>query len=396
MNQELSAALPSLVPRPPRSDPRGPKRRLVGAAMGSSWKIGTLAGIPLQVHPTFALLLAWVAVSHVLAGHGLRGVMGGLFLIVSIFACIVLHELSHALVARRFGVQTRHITLLPIGGVARLERMPEKATQELSVAIAGPITSYAIAGALFAVQLLLGGPVGLEPLQVVGGPFLTNLMWINVGLATFNLLPAFPMDGGRVLRALLALRLGRGRATEVAARVGQAMAVAFGVFGLLFNPFLVLIALFVWFGAKGEASLVELKDRLSGLPVMQAMIRDFRVLAPDELLARAVELTLGGFQQDFPVVAGNRVVGVLTHANIVKGLAEGGRELPVSAVMDQRFEVAGPWEMLDVAFERLENCECRALVVVHDGELVGLLTPESIGEMLTLEKAFRRSGERPQ
>jgi Zn-dependent protease len=351
--------------------------------------LGTLAGIPVNVHVTFGLLLAWVVLSHVIQGHGLLSAASGLLLVVSIFGCVVLHELSHALVARRFGIGTREITLLPIGGVARLERMPERPSQELAVALVGPATSFAIAGVLFLVLWLLGGPVDLERLRLVGGPFLTKLMWINVGLATFNLLPAFPMDGGRVLRAALAMRLGRHRATEWAARVGQGMAVLFAIVGVLSNPMLIVIAVFVWLGAKSEATLVGAKFALSGLPLMQAMITDFRVLSPSDSLGRAVELSLTGFQRDFPVVDREGLVGVLTRASVLKGVAERGVDSPVQAFMNRDFQTAAPSETLDVAFERLQRSDCSVLLVLQEGAPVGLLTADSIGQLLVFAEARR-------
>lgn len=249
--------------------------------------------------------------------------------------------------------------------------------------------SFAIAAALFVLLAGVGGPTGVEGLRVVGGPFLTKLMWINVGLGAFNLLPAFPMDGGRALRAALAMRMDRNRATEIAAHVGQGMALLFGIVGLLVNPFLAVIAVFVWMGAKGEASLVQVQTALRGLPVSQAMITDFRTLAPRDALSHAVELTLAGFQRDFPVLDGERVVGVLTHADVLKGLAVDGAQTSVERVMHRAFDRATPSEMLEVALERLQRCACTALVVVDRGRVVGLLTPESIGEMLTMKKALR-------
>jgi Zn-dependent protease/predicted transcriptional regulator len=333
----------------------------------------------------------WVSLSHVLRGHGMQEAAAGLLLVLSIFACVVLHELSHAVTARRFGIRTRDITLLPIGGVARLEKMPEKPSQELVVALAGPAMSLAIAGVLFGILALLGGPKGLQDLQLVGGPFLTKLMWINLTLALFNLLPAFPMDGGRVLRAAIALRTDRGRATEIAAGIGQAMALLLGVVGLFSNMFLVVIAVFIWIGAKGEASVEQLKSALSGLAVSQAMISDFRVLAPHDPLSRAVELTLAGFQRDFPVMDGSRLTGVLTQAGLLKGLAGRGALTPVEEVMERRFDMVAPSEMLEVALEKLQRGEGRALIVVRDEKVVGLVTPENIGEMLTIDRALRAS-----
>jgi Zn-dependent protease/predicted transcriptional regulator len=356
-----------------------------------SWRLGEVAGIAIHVHATFALLLAWVAFSPLVRGQGLQAASSGLLLVLSIFTCVVLHELSHALVARRFGIGTREITLLPIGGVARLERMPEKPREELLVALAGPAMSLVIAGVLFLVLVLLDGPTALTSLQVFGGPFVTKLMWINVLLAGFNLLPAFPMDGGRVLRAALAMRMGPGRATEVAARIGQAMALLLGVVGVFVNPFLVVIALFVWMGAKGEVSLAQMKSALSGMRVSQAIVTDFRVLAPGDTLKKAVELTLAGFQQDFPVMDDGRLKGLLTHANLLKGLAESGAETPVEAAMQGHYETAHPSELLEVALGRLQDADCRALIVVREGRVVGLLTPENIGEMLTMEKALQVS-----
>lgn len=381
MQHELSAAAPAGSGAPAMGAPRR-----AGSA-GAAWRLGTVAGIPIDVHITFALLLAWVALSHFMQGHGLATMTAGVLLVVSIFACVVLHELSHALVARRFGIRTRAITLLPIGGVAQLEHMPERPAEEFAVAVVGPAASLLIAAAIYAGLRLFGGPVGAEPLHLVGGPFFTKLMWINLGLAMFNLLPAFPMDGGRVLRAALALRLGRVRATEVAAVIGQSMAILFGVVGLASNPILVLIAVFVWVGAKSEATLVEVKSMLSELPVMQAMRTELEVLSPRDPLARAVELALAGFQQDFPVMEHGHVVGVLTRAATLKGLSESGPNTEVETSMTREFETAAPWEPLDKAFERLQGSECSALVVVQDGVPVGLLTPESIGQLLM----FRQS-----
>jgi Zn-dependent protease/CBS domain-containing protein len=371
-------------PTPPLRRGQPPRR------ISWSWRLGSIVGIPIRVHATFWLLLVWIAISHIVQGHGAAAILAGFALILSIFACVVLHELSHALSARRFGIRTRDITLLPIGGVANLEKMPEKPSQELVVALAGPAMSLAIAGVLYGAVTLLNAPAGLDTLQLVGGPFLTKLMWFNVVLAAFNLLPAFPMDGGRVLRATLAMRMSRGRATDIAARIGQGMAVVLGICGFFFNPTLVIIAVFVWIGAKGEASLVQLQSALSGLPVRQAMITDFRVLAPDDPLSRSVELTLAGFQQDFPVMDGARLVGIVTHANVLEGLAQHGPDAAVKVVMQRNVATAEPDELLQVAFERLQTANGRALVVVHDGQVIGLITPHDIGEILTMGKALRR------
>jgi Zn-dependent protease/CBS domain-containing protein len=356
-----------------------------------SWQFATLAGIPVKMHATFLLLLAWIALSHLSRGHGLLEMLSGVLLILALFACVVLHELGHALVARRFGIRTRDITLLPIGGVAKLERMPEKPSQELLVALAGPAVSYALAGVLFAAAALLGAPSGLSSLHLVGGPFLTKLMWINITLASFNLLPAFPMDGGRALRAALAMRLDRRRATEVAARLGQSLALLLAFFGFLYNPLLLLIAGFVWIGARDEASIVQIKTALSGVPVSEAMIREFHTLEPKDSLAHAAELALASVQHDFPVLDEDGIAGLLTRANLLQGLSQGGADATVEGMMQKQFDIAAPSEPLEPALERLQQSPGRVLIVVRGDEVVGLLTPENIAEMLTMKSALRES-----
>jgi len=225
-----------------------------------SWRIGRIAGIDVYVHATFLLLLAWVAVSHYLENQRLADAAYGLFFIITLFGIVVLHELGHALTARRFGIRTRDITLLPIGGLARLERMPEDPKQELLVALAGPAVNVVLAGVLIAILACTSGLATLNDVKLVGGSFLANLVVVNIALAVFNMLPAFPMDGGRVLRAFLAMRMDYVRATQVAANIGQALALMLGFIGLTSNnPLLIFIALFVWMGAAQEASMVQMK-----------------------------------------------------------------------------------------------------------------------------------------
>jgi Zn-dependent protease/predicted transcriptional regulator len=357
--------------------------------MSWSWRIGRIAGIDVYVHFTFLLLLGWVGLSHYLAHGDVAEAMLGLGFILALFGIVVLHELGHALAARRYGIRTRDITLLPIGGVARLERMPEDPRQELVVALAGPAVNVVMAVGLY-VGLRLGRSLfSPEEVARVGGNFLGQLFWINVSLAVFNLLPAFPMDGGRVLRALLAMRLDYVRATQVAAWVGQGMALLFGFLGLFFNPFLIFIALFVWLGAAQEASLAQMRSALDGIPVMRAMITDFRTLSPDDPLARAVEYVLAGFQQDFPVVVGDELVGVLTRKDLTAALGRYGPTARVGDVMQREFVTADPRDMLQTALVRLQECDCHTLPVVQDGRLVGLLTADNLAEALMVQEAPR-------
>lgn len=354
-----------------------------------SWKIGEVAGIGIYVHGTFLILLGWVALSHYLQGHSLAATMQGLLFIVALFGIVVLHELGHALTAKQFGIRTRDITLLPIGGVARLERIPENPMQELLVALAGPAVNVVLAAVLFVVLVPVAGLTALSDVALVGGQFLAKLMWVNITLALFNLLPAFPMDGGRVLRAVLAMKMDYVQATQIAAVIGQGMALLFGFIGLFFNPFLVFIALFVWMGAAEEAAMVQMKSSLSGIPISKAMITDFRTLSPRDSLAKAVELILSGFQQDFPVLEDERLVGVLTRSDLLRALAQRGQEALVGEVMRRQFETADPFEMLENAFARLQTCNCHSLPVMRSGQLVGIVTMDNLGEFLMIQAALR-------
>ena len=357
---------------------------------GWSWKLGRVAGIDVYMHGTFLILLAWVGVSHYLQRQSLADAGMGVVFILALFAIIVLHELGHALTARHYGIRTRDITLLPIGGVARLERMPDDPRQELLVALAGPAVNVALAALLVGVVT----PTAWQEVQWVGGDFLSKLLWVNVSLAVFNLIPAFPMDGGRALRALLAMRMDYVRATQIAAHIGQGLALVFGLIGLFSNPFLVFIALFVWMGAASEASAALTRSILGGIPVSRAMITRFETLTPAETLQRALAHVLAGFQQDFPVVEAGRVVGVLTRANMMKGLMQTGADTPVAAVMTSEFDSADPSEMLDGAVQRLQASGCPASPVVRDGELVGVLTMENVGEFMMVHSALRANRAR--
>jgi Zn-dependent protease len=354
---------------------------------GWSLGLGRVAGIDIRVHATFVILLAWIAVSQIAAGHGLRTAAAGIVLILCVFAIVVLHELAHALVARRFGVRTRDITLLPIGGVSSLERIPDQPRQELLIAIAGPAVNIVLALALFGVLALLRLPLAPSELRG-GGSFLAQLAWINVGLALFNLLPAFPMDGGRLLRATLALRMDYDRATRIAARFGKAAAVGFGLLGLFFNPILFLIALFVWIGAQQEAAMVHMRSALTGVPVERAMITRFLTLSPDDPLSKALQLTLAGFQTDFPVVDRDRPVGVLTRDAVLQALRTIGPDVSVGMVMNRDFERVGSHDPVASVLPKLSTAGGHAVVVTEDGVVVGMLTPESVAELLLVDRAL--------
>jgi Zn-dependent protease/CBS domain-containing protein len=356
--------------------------------MSGSWRIGRIAGIDVYVHVTFLLLLGWVALSHYLAHGDWWEAISGLVFILALFGIVVLHELGHALTARHYGIRTRDITLLPIGGVARLERMPDDPRQELVVALAGPAVNVVLAAGIYLVLALGQGLSPFGEVLRVGGGLLQQLFWVNVSLAAFNLLPAFPMDGGRVLRAILAMRFDYVRATQMAATAGQGMALLFAFLGLFSNPFLIFIGLFVWLGAAQEASMVQMRSALGGIPVGRAMIKDFRSLRPDDPLARAVEYFTAGFQQDFPVVEDGRLVGVLTHNDLTAALGRYGPEARVRDAMQRDFVTVDPQDMLQTALARLQDCDCHTLPVVKDGRLLGLVTADNLAEVLMVQEAL--------
>ncbi len=356
-----------------------------------SWKIGRLWGIDIYMHATFLLIIGWVAVSYWLQYHDWNSVLGGVIFILALFACVVLHEYGHALTARRFGVKTRDITLYPIGGVARLERIPENPIQELWVALAGPAVNFVLSAALFVYLFLTNGLGALQNFNIMSGNFAAGLLEVNFILAVFNLLPAFPMDGGRVLRAILAMNMDYVRATQIAASVGQGMAFLFGFAGLFYDPFLLFIALFVWIGAAQESSMAQMKNSLGGIPVGRAMMTNYEKLSPSDTLARVVELVLSGSQHDFPVVEGGRVVGILDRETFIKALAAKGQSALVADVMRRGVPEVDTHEMVESAVTRLQESSAKTLPVTHAGELVGLITSENITEFLMIRSALRMS-----
>ena len=353
-----------------------------------SIKIGRFAGIDVFMHFTFILLISWVAMVHWRQGQSLSAAMAGVFFILAVFLCVVLHEFGHALMARRYGIKTRDIILLPIGGVARLESLPTDPIQELWVALAGPAVNIVIAVALF---FWLRLTASLEPLQtmtITTGPFLERILAVNIFMIVFNMIPAFPMDGGRVLRALLATRKEYGHATQIAASIGQGIAVLFGFIGLLYNPFLLFIALFVWIGAAQEANLARMKSAVGGITVQQAMISNFQKLEVTDSLKRAVELTLTGSQKDFPVVNNGSLAGILTQTDLLKAISDPENHPTVASAIQRKYAAVDYLEMLESAFAKLNDCDCHTLPVMHNGKLVGLVTMDNLGEYMKIQAAM--------
>lgn len=361
------------------------------------WKLGRFAGIDVFVHATFLLLIGWVGYSSWLDNQNWGSVLNGILFILALFLCVVLHEYGHALTARRYGIKTRDITLYPIGGVARLERMPEKPIEELWVALMGPAVNVVLAILLYVYLSVMNGLVPLSRITVNSGSVLERLLFANIILVIFNLIPAFPMDGGRVLRALLAMRMEYVRATQVAAYIGQGMAFLLGFVGLFGNPFLLFIALFVWIGASQEAGAVQAKSSLGGIPVTRAMMTDFRTLSPSDNLSRVVAYILAGSQHDFPVVDANgQVAGILERDAFMKALTEHGQSAPVMSFIRRELPEVDSYEMLELALNRLQESGIKMLPVTHAGQLVGMITMENITEFLMIRSALKAANKVPQ
>ena len=351
--------------------------------MSWSLTIGRFGGVPVRIHITFLLLLAWIAFSAFGRG-GANAALDSTLFIILLFACVVLHEFGHILAARRYGIGTRDVTLLPIGGVSSLQRLPTDPRQELVVALAGPAVNLVIALVLIAATgAIHAKDIDIDDFQA---SLAGRLAVANLFLALFNLIPAFPMDGGRVLHALIAMRVGPVRATEIAARIGQAFAIGLGFLGLFGNPLLVFIAIFVYIAAAGEAQMSAAQQSLKGLTVGEAMETRFTPIPIEASLSQAVDALLATAQHEFPVVdAFKKPVGLLTREDILAAVREHGGEDPASAFMRSGVESVRPSSSVQGVFERLQAPGAAALYVTEaEGAIVGLLTRQALADAVLI------------
>jgi stage IV sporulation protein FB len=358
--------------------------------MSWSVNIGSIAGTAIRIHVTFILFLAFIFFAGLVTGS-VNNAVNSLVFMILLFACVVAHEFGHILTARAFGVETPDVTLLPIGGVARLARIPEQPSQEFLIAIAGPLVNVAIAAVLIAVAPTHLSTAHFAAMESPNVSMIDRLAEVNLFLAIFNMIPAFPMDGGRVLRALLAIKLGHVRATEIAATIGQWAAFAFGFIGLLSgNIILIFIALFVYLAAASEAQMVSLRAMSRDVPVTAAMVTQFAALTGDEHIDAAVQTLLKTSQTDFPVVDDSqRLIGIVGRGEIIKALRELGPNAPVSDVMVKDIPTIERSHKLDEAFRLLqENAVPAVGVVDYAGRLIGLVTAATIGEMLMVQRSL--------
>jgi stage IV sporulation protein FB len=348
--------------------------------------IGVIAGTVVRLHVTFLLFLVWIGAHYWRAG-GPEAAIDGVLFIVLLFACVLAHEFGHIIAARRYGIRTPEVTLWPIGGVASLERIPDKPGEELVVALAGPAVNVVIALVLIAFLGTGLGEAAMTELENPRASLAQRLVTANVVLVVFNMIPAFPMDGGRVLRALIAMRRGQAEATRIAGRIGQVAAFLFALAGLFTNPMLIIIGLFVYLAATAETQHVAFRDGTKGLPVREAMMSKVETLPPTANLDDAVNCLIRTSQKEFPVVDGaGHPRGLVTRDGLIPALRDGGLLTPVLDVMTRDIPTVRSREPLEAALGVLNRSKAPAVFVVgDDGSFEGLLTPETIGELMLIQ-----------
>jgi Zn-dependent protease/CBS domain-containing protein len=359
---------------------------------GWSFPAGKLFGVDIRVHITFLFLLGFVWFSESLS-MGVAGPGRGLALVGIIFGCVVLHELAHAVVAQRNGIAVRSIILLPIGGVTLMEdsgRAKPDPARDIRVAVAGPLLNLAIAAVAAVVILAFFPQVKLWAQPYVHANNLPrSLFWGNLFLGAFNLLPAYPMDGGRILRALLAERMDYVHATRRAVTIGQGFAMLLMMIGLVWNVWLVLVGFFLFLGAQMEDRSVVFQSVLETVRLEQVMLTQFSILSPADTLEDALSKAVHTLQDDFPVVRGMEMVGVINKARIVDALRSRGNGY-VQPTMVRSFEVAKKTDSLAEAFRKLGARGLSMIPVVDSGRLVGIVTMQNLMHSMALLAESRR------
>ena len=351
-----------------------------------SFQIAIVAGIPVRIHFTFLLFLGWITLS----GWDTH-TLGWTVFVISVFGCVLLHELGHALVARHLGVETREITLYPIGGIASLDGRP-KPKEELWISLAGPAVNFALAIVLALCAFLFGKGSNLFSLDIGRSNFFGALIIANLALAVFNLIPAFPMDGGRVLRALLGLRMSEEKSTQIAAGIAQGLAIVFGIIGLFGQGYiLMLIAFLVFLAASQEVSATMTRSILHGHVLADVMQTNVQCIASGQTLQSAATMMIHGSQHDFPVLNGEEVLGILTRSQLAQGLSSDGPNSYVAGWMLREYKIEEPESPLEAALDLFPPSDPSPILVLQDDTLIGMVTLESISEFVMLEHAKSRN-----
>ncbi len=357
--------------------------------------LGSPFGIRVSVHWSFLLLVAWIVYVDIERGLGLVPILYSILFIITIFICVVIHELSHSLTARKYGISAKSITLLPIGGVADMEKMPEDPKEEFAVSITGPLSNLVIAFALWII-LASTGNFDLQSYDyraINKSNFLIVLTFANFMLAFFNLLPVFPMDGGRVLRAILSMQLPREKATYIAMNIGKFLAVGLALLGLYLNPFLIIIAIFVFIGAQREYEMIRYTSVLKGYKVKHNLIKEYTPLHPDDSIQKAVDILLSTPEERFVVAEDKQIRGVLTRNDIIEGLMKYDRDMEISLIMNKEVTVFSEDTPLQEAYEKMRNKQITmAPVVDRAGCLTGIIDMVNINEFLMVKGARKGAG----
>ncbi|MDH4090900.1 MAG: site-2 protease family protein [Cyclobacteriaceae bacterium] len=357
--------------------------------MKGSFKLGNIAGIGIFIHWTFSILIAFIIFSNYRQGQSAIQILWSVLFVISIFITVFLHELGHALAAKRYNINTKDITLLPIGGLARLERIPEKPSEELVVAIAGPTVNIALAaitGLLISVPDTESMTLQLTA-SVNSSNFFLNFLVVNIWLALFNLIPAFPMDGGRVLRAILSMNMDRRRATNIAAKIGQVLAMVFVFIGFYANPFLIFIGLFIFLGAQAEASMTQAKFILAGYTVNDVLMRHYETISASDTVKTAVSMLLNGQTKTFLVTENEVPVGTVSRDEIILALSNKGENEIISRIMNNDLLFLDADTSLEKAYLQMQQHKSTLMPVMLDQKLIGTVDNENILEFLMVKNA---------
>ena len=358
-----------------------------------SLRLIRIAGIDVFIHWTFLILIAWVIFSGLRIGQDWERILFSLLFILLLFVCVTMHEYGHAIVARQYGVKTMDITLLPIGGIARMDKFPDNPKQELKIAIAGPLVNFVIAVILFFFYYFLDAPDSFDNLMDLK-PSLTsltlNLIIANIAIGVFNLIPAFPMDGGRILRAFLAMRTSRVNATKKAASVGQIIAMVFGITGVFFNPFLIIIAVFVFLGAQFEASSVESISFLEGYKVREVMRTKYTVLNGEAPVSKAVEELLAGADQDFVVTEAEKIIGILSRTQLIKAISEDKVKSPIREIIRTNYCEVEVGDEIKNLYSLMQENKYKILPIMDKGKFIGIVDMENLLEFIMIKSALHK------
>ncbi len=341
--------------------------------------VGRLFGIPIRVHLTFLVLLGfiWYLESSM---SGPEAGLRSLAFWTLIFICVLLHELGHSLVAKSYGLTITSIILLPIGGVSQISEIPRDPVKEVGMTIAGPIVNFVLAGVLLFFGKLLDPSLQFSQISLQSGSVIVDLFWANIMLGLFNIIPAYPMDGGRILRGFIAMRKEYSEATRLAADIGKMFAIGFIVVGLFYNWWLILIGIFIFSGANSEAEAALVSSALEKIMVSELMITDFKTISPNEPLTAVVDKSLHTFQNDFPVMDNGRFVGILTRSSVIESLHNHLHDKMVGEIARKNFPVILTRQTAAEALSTMRASNVTVAPVEENGVLYGIITIEKLLE----------------